>query len=99
MSAVNSKVREFIKDNFMYTRDDRAELADTESLLDAGLIDFTEILELVAFIGNRIQHPDGGHRHCAGQSGLGGHHRALRRRQARRHCVVSFAEVSPGRPE
>jgi acyl carrier protein len=49
MSAVNSKVREFIKDNFMY-RDDRAELADTESLLDAGLIDSTGILELVAFI-------------------------------------------------
>jgi acyl carrier protein len=49
MSAVNSKVRDFIKDNFMY-RDDRADLADTESLLDAGLIDSTGILELVAFI-------------------------------------------------
>jgi acyl carrier protein len=49
MSAVNSRVREFIKDNFMY-RDDRADLADTESLLDAGLIDSTGILELVAFI-------------------------------------------------
>jgi acyl carrier protein len=49
MSAVNSKVREFIKDNFMY-RDDRADLADTESLLDAGLVDSTGILELVAFI-------------------------------------------------
>jgi acyl carrier protein len=46
---VNSKVREFIKDNFMY-RDDRDDLADTESLLDAGLIDSTGILELVAFI-------------------------------------------------
>jgi acyl carrier protein len=46
---VNSKVREFIKDNFMY-RDDREDLADTESLLDAGLIDSTGILELVAFI-------------------------------------------------
>ncbi len=50
MSAnVNSKVREFIKDNFMY-RDDREDLADGESLLDAGLIDSTGILELVAFI-------------------------------------------------
>lgn len=48
-SDVNLKVREFIKDNFMY-RDDRADLADTESLLDAGLIDSTGILELVAFI-------------------------------------------------
>lgn len=46
---VNSRVREFIKDNFMF-RDDREELADTESLLDAGLIDSTGILELVAFI-------------------------------------------------
>ena len=31
-------------------RDDRADLADGESLLDAGLIDSTGILELVAFI-------------------------------------------------
>ena len=48
-SAVNARVREFIKDNFMY-REDRAELGDAESLLDAGLIDSTGILELVAFI-------------------------------------------------
>jgi acyl carrier protein len=46
---VSSKVREFIKDNFMF-RDDRADLANDESLLDAGLIDSTGILELVAFI-------------------------------------------------
>lgn len=50
MSAqVSIKVRDFIKDNFMF-RDDRADLADSESLLDAGLIDSTGILELVAFI-------------------------------------------------
>ena len=50
MSAhVSTKVREFIKDNFML-RDDRADLADGESLLDAGPIDSTGILELVAFI-------------------------------------------------
>jgi acyl carrier protein len=50
MSAqVSNKVRDFIKDNFMF-RDDRADLADSESLLDAGLIDSTGILELVAFI-------------------------------------------------
>jgi acyl carrier protein len=46
---VSTKVREFIKDNFMF-RDDRADLANNESLLDAGLIDSTGILELVAFI-------------------------------------------------
>jgi acyl carrier protein len=48
-NEVGSKVRDFIKENFMY-RDDRAELAETESLLEAGLIDSTGILELVAFI-------------------------------------------------
>ena len=56
---VNAKVREFIKDNFMY-RDDREALADAESLLEAGLIDSTGILELVAFIETefRIQMAD-----------------------------------------
>ena len=50
MSAqVSNKVRDFIKDNFMF-RDDRSDLTDNESLLDAGLIDSTGILELVAFI-------------------------------------------------
>ncbi|MGG6496125.1 UNVERIFIED_CONTAM: acyl carrier protein, partial [Bacteroidetes bacterium 56_B9] len=41
--------RDFIRDNFLF-RDDRAELADAESLLDTGLIDSTGVLELVAFI-------------------------------------------------
>jgi acyl carrier protein len=49
MSEIESKVRKFIEDNFLF-RDDRAALADTESLLDAGLIDSTGILELVAFL-------------------------------------------------
>ena len=44
-----SQVRAFIQDNFMF-REDRAELSDSESLLDAGLIDSTGILELVAFL-------------------------------------------------
>lgn len=48
-AAVNDKVREFIQDNFMF-RDDRTQLDDGESLLEAGLIDSTGILELVAFI-------------------------------------------------
>jgi acyl carrier protein len=46
---VTTKIRDFIKDNFMF-RDDRAELADAESLLETGLIDSTGVLELVAFI-------------------------------------------------
>jgi acyl carrier protein len=49
MTEVASKVRTFIEDNFLF-RDDRAALADSESLLDAGLIDSTGILELVAFL-------------------------------------------------
>lgn len=46
---VTMKIRDFIKENFMF-RDDRAELADAESLLDTGLIDSTGVLELVAYI-------------------------------------------------
>jgi acyl carrier protein len=49
MSEVENKVRKFIEDNFLF-RDDRAALSDSESLLDAGLIDSTGILELVAFL-------------------------------------------------
>ena len=44
-----ARVREFIKENFMF-REDRAEIGDDESLLEAGLIDSTGVLELVAFI-------------------------------------------------
>jgi acyl carrier protein len=48
-AAVSAKVRDFIIENFLF-RDDREQLDDSESLLDAGLIDSTGILELVAFI-------------------------------------------------
>ncbi|MBV8754213.1 MAG: acyl carrier protein [Hyphomicrobiales bacterium] len=43
------KVRKFIEDNFLF-REDRAEIDDQESLIDAGLIDSTGVLELVAFL-------------------------------------------------
>ena len=43
------KVREFIEDNFLF-REDRAGIDDGESLIDAGLIDSTGVLELVAFL-------------------------------------------------
>jgi len=46
---IERKIRRFIEDNFLF-REDRASLSDTESLLEAGLIDSTGILELVAFI-------------------------------------------------
>ena len=46
---IEQKVRQFIEDNFMF-REDRQSLSDGESLIDAGLIDSTGILELVAFL-------------------------------------------------
>jgi acyl carrier protein len=49
MNDTEMQVRTFIQDNFMF-REDRAELPGSESLLDAGLIDSTGILELVAFL-------------------------------------------------
>ena len=49
MTDAEKKVRTFIEDNFLF-REDRAVLSDSESLLDAGLIDSTGILELVAFL-------------------------------------------------
>ena len=48
-AAVSAKVRDFIIENFLF-RDDRDQLEDGESLLEAGLIDSTGVLELVAFI-------------------------------------------------
>ena len=44
-----ARVRAFIEDNFLF-REDRSAVSDTESLLEAGLIDSTGVLELVAFI-------------------------------------------------
>jgi acyl carrier protein len=49
MNDVEIKVRKFVEDNFLF-RDDRSALSETESLLDAGLIDSTGVLELVAFL-------------------------------------------------
>ena len=46
---IEQKIRQFITDNFLF-REDRATLIDTESLLDAGVIDSTGVLELVAFL-------------------------------------------------
>jgi len=46
---IERRVTEFIRDNFLF-RDDRDTVAPTESLMEAGLIDSTGVLELVAFI-------------------------------------------------
>lgn len=46
---IAGKVRGFIEDNFLY-RTDQDGLSNQESLLEAGLIDSTGILELVAYL-------------------------------------------------
>ena len=49
MTEIENKIREFIADNFLF-REDRNQLDENESLLDAGLIDSTGVLELVGFL-------------------------------------------------
>jgi acyl carrier protein len=46
---IEQKIRQFITDNFLF-REDRASLTDAESLLEAGVIDSTGVLELIAFL-------------------------------------------------
>ena len=48
-SQIAASVRKFIADNCLY-RDGIESLADSASLLDAGLIDSTGILELILFL-------------------------------------------------
>jgi acyl carrier protein len=48
-NEITRQVRQFIDENFLFGEDGAA-LADDTSLLDAGLVDSTGILELVAFI-------------------------------------------------
>ena len=54
MSEIEQKIRQFIAENFML-RQDRAELSDTDSLLEAGLIDSTGVLELVGYLESEFQ--------------------------------------------
>ena len=46
---VLKRVRAFIEENFLF-RTDVSDLADTDSLLENGVMDSTGILELVAFL-------------------------------------------------
>jgi len=48
-SAIEQQVRDFIAESFMF-RVDRSDIAGDESLLEAGIVDSTGILELVAFL-------------------------------------------------
>jgi acyl carrier protein len=54
MNSIEKKIRGFVSENFLF-REDRGELSSDESLLDAGLIDSTGVLELVAFLESEFQ--------------------------------------------
>ncbi len=45
---LNTAVREFIAENFLFRAD--AELDDDQSLLESGVIDSTGVLEVIAFL-------------------------------------------------
>ena len=49
MESLESTVREFIVNNFLFGQDG-AELTDDASLLEHGIIDSTGVLELVSFL-------------------------------------------------
>lgn len=49
MTDTETKIRSFIAENFLF-REDKASIGDEESLLEAGLIDSTGVLELVGFL-------------------------------------------------
>jgi acyl carrier protein len=53
-NEIEDRVRTFVADNFLF-REDRVQLSDMESLLDAGLIDSTGVLELVAFVESQFR--------------------------------------------
>ena len=46
---IKQSIREFIQTSFLF-REGRQQIADDESLLGAGLIDSTGILELVSYL-------------------------------------------------
>ena len=48
-NSILGRVRAFIEENFLF-REDISGLADTDSLLENGVMDSTGILELVAFL-------------------------------------------------
>ena len=46
--AIENSVREFIAENFLFRAD--AQVSNTQSLLESGVIDSTGVLELIAFL-------------------------------------------------
>jgi acyl carrier protein len=49
MTDTETKIRSFIAENFLF-REDKASIAEDQSLLEAGLIDSTGVLELVGYL-------------------------------------------------
>ncbi len=49
MSSIQSEVRDFVADNFLFGEDPES-LNNNDSFLETGIIDSTGVLELVAFI-------------------------------------------------
>ena len=48
-NSIRSAIRSFIEENFLFQIGDQ-KLADNQSLLEAGVVDSTGVLELVAFL-------------------------------------------------
>jgi acyl carrier protein len=48
-ASIESQVRRFIEENFLFA-EDSASLKDSDSLIEAGLINSTGILELLSFL-------------------------------------------------
>lgn len=48
MSNIESEIRQFIVEKFLFG--DKTQLADSDSLLEAGIVDSTGILEIVAHL-------------------------------------------------
>ncbi len=53
-SSIHSTIRNFIEENFLFQIGDKA-LSDDQSLLEAGIVDSTGVLELVGFLEERFQ--------------------------------------------
>jgi acyl carrier protein len=53
MRTLETEIRKFVVENFLFG--DGSSLADTDSFLDAGLIDSTGVLELVSFLEARFR--------------------------------------------
>jgi acyl carrier protein len=54
MADLESDLRQFIVENFLFGREDKP-LGNDDSLLDLGIIDSTGVLELVGFLEHKYQ--------------------------------------------